>query len=238
MLRDRIESLLKTLTYREREIIKLRYGLGDGQTYTLEEVGKMFNVTRERVRQIEAKAVRKLQHPVRARKLEGFLEGLEGKPEGPPVDGDHPPGSEFLEGLEGRLRAHVHPAHEPSRAVGAHGQQGRVHREALPDAVEEVPFGEAADLVVINTCTVTGYADRESRQLVHRARRANPDARIVVTGCLADRSPEQVRLEGVLAVVDNAGNLSAVPSGAGGASTLFDATPPAAGAVDAVDEEE
>ncbi|MFP3938338.1 MAG: RNA polymerase sigma factor RpoD [Phycisphaerae bacterium] len=74
MLKDRIEEVLKTLTYREREIIKLRYGIGDGYTYTLEEVGRIFKVTRERVRQVEAKAIRKLQHPVRARKLEGFLE--------------------------------------------------------------------------------------------------------------------------------------------------------------------
>ena len=89
MLKDKIDQVLKTLTYREREIIKLRYGLGDGYTYTLEEVGRIFKVTRERVRQIEAKAVRKLQHPVRsrqarrlprsstpcrARKLEGFLD--------------------------------------------------------------------------------------------------------------------------------------------------------------------
>ncbi len=74
MLKEKIDSVLKTLTYREREIIKLRYGLGDGYTYTLEEVGRIFKVTRERVRQIEAKAVRKLQHPVRSRQLEGFLE--------------------------------------------------------------------------------------------------------------------------------------------------------------------
>ena len=74
MLKDKIDAVLKTLTYREREIIKLRYGLGDGYTYTLEEVGRIFKVTRERVRQIEAKAVRKLQHPVRSRQLEGFLE--------------------------------------------------------------------------------------------------------------------------------------------------------------------
>ena len=74
MLKDKIEGVLKTLTYREREIIKLRYGLGDGYTYTLEEVGRIFKVTRERVRQIEAKAVRKLQHPVRSRQLEGFLD--------------------------------------------------------------------------------------------------------------------------------------------------------------------
>ena len=73
ILRDKIESLLKTLTYREREIIRLRYGLGDGYTYTLEEVGRIFKVTRERVRQIEAKAVRKLQNPVRSQTLEGFV---------------------------------------------------------------------------------------------------------------------------------------------------------------------
>src|SRR5690606_35006061 len=76
MLRAKIDDLLKTLTWREREIIKLRYGLGDGYTYTLEEVGRIFKVTRERVRQIEAKAVRKLQHPVRSQQLEGFLAGL------------------------------------------------------------------------------------------------------------------------------------------------------------------
>ncbi|MDW8223714.1 MAG: sigma-70 family RNA polymerase sigma factor [Gemmatales bacterium] len=73
MLKQKIEQVLKTLTYREREIIKLRYGLGDGYTYTLEEVGRIFKVTRERVRQIEAKAVRKLQHPAE-QQLEGFLD--------------------------------------------------------------------------------------------------------------------------------------------------------------------
>jgi len=77
MLKDKIDVVLKTLTYREREIIKLRYGIGDGYTYTLEEVGRIFKVTRERVRQVEAKAIRKLQHPVRARKLEGFLDELD-----------------------------------------------------------------------------------------------------------------------------------------------------------------
>ncbi len=76
LLRQKNESLLKTLTYREREIIRLRYGLGDGYTYTLEEVGRIFKVTRERVRQIEAKAVRKLQHPIRSHQLEGFLREL------------------------------------------------------------------------------------------------------------------------------------------------------------------
>jgi len=77
MLKDKIDGVLKTLTYREREIIKLRYGIGDGYTYTLEEVGRIFKVTRERVRQVEAKAIRKLQHPVRSRKLEGFLDKME-----------------------------------------------------------------------------------------------------------------------------------------------------------------
>ena len=76
MLKERIDVVLKTLSYREREIIKLRYGIGDGYTYTLEEVGRIFKVTRERVRQVEAKAIRKLQHPVRARKLEGFIDPI------------------------------------------------------------------------------------------------------------------------------------------------------------------
>lgn len=75
ILRDKIESMLKTLTFREREIVRLRYGLTDGYTYTLEEVGRIFKVTRERVRQIEAKAVKKLQHPVRSQQLAGFLSG-------------------------------------------------------------------------------------------------------------------------------------------------------------------
>lgn len=74
MLRGRIQEVLKTLSYREREIIKLRYGLGDGYSYTLEEVGHIFKVTRERIRQIEAKAVRKLQQPSRSQELVGFLD--------------------------------------------------------------------------------------------------------------------------------------------------------------------
>ena len=74
MLRSRINKVLKTLSYREREIIKLRYCLGDGYSYTLEEVGHIFKVTRERIRQIEAKAVRKLQQPSRSAELTGFLD--------------------------------------------------------------------------------------------------------------------------------------------------------------------
>jgi RNA polymerase primary sigma factor len=74
MLRGQIHKVLKTLSYREREIIKLRYGLGDGYSYTLEEVGHIFKVTRERIRQIEAKAVRKLQQPSRSAELIGFLD--------------------------------------------------------------------------------------------------------------------------------------------------------------------
>ncbi|MFM9115655.1 MAG: sigma-70 family RNA polymerase sigma factor [Planctomycetota bacterium] len=76
-LKTRIEEAMATLTYREREILKLRYGLADGYSYTLEEVGKIFSVTRERVRQIESKAVRKLQQPYRASTLASFVEGLD-----------------------------------------------------------------------------------------------------------------------------------------------------------------
>jgi RNA polymerase primary sigma factor len=74
MLKSKIADVLQSLDYREREILRLRYGLVDGYAYTLEEVGKIFSVTRERVRQIETKAVRALQHPVRARQLSGFLD--------------------------------------------------------------------------------------------------------------------------------------------------------------------
>jgi RNA polymerase primary sigma factor len=75
-LKERIGHVLGELNYREREIIKLRYGLADGYAYTLEEVGKIFSVTRERVRQIEAKAVRKLQHPIRSKSLAGFIDRI------------------------------------------------------------------------------------------------------------------------------------------------------------------
>jgi RNA polymerase primary sigma factor len=74
MLRSRIDRVLSTLNYREREIVRLRYGLGDGHCYTLEEVGRVFQVTRERVRQIESKALRKLQQPTRSAELVGFLD--------------------------------------------------------------------------------------------------------------------------------------------------------------------
>ena len=73
-LKSRIEEAMEHLNYREREILKLRYGLADGYSYTLEEVGKIFSVTRERVRQIESKAVRKLQQPYRNRSLSSFLD--------------------------------------------------------------------------------------------------------------------------------------------------------------------
>jgi RNA polymerase primary sigma factor len=74
MLRERINAVLGTLTYREREIIKLRYGIGDGYSHTLEEVGAIFKLTRERIRQIEARAMRKLQQPSRSQELVGFLD--------------------------------------------------------------------------------------------------------------------------------------------------------------------
>jgi len=76
MLRDKIDHVLKSLTFREREIIKLRYGLGDGYSYTLEETGRIFKVTRERIRQIESKALKKLQQETRTKHLAGFLSGL------------------------------------------------------------------------------------------------------------------------------------------------------------------
>ncbi len=76
-LKIQIDLAMETLNYREREILRLRYGLADGYTYTLEEVGRIFQVTRERVRQIESKAVRKLQQPYRAQSLVSFLDGAE-----------------------------------------------------------------------------------------------------------------------------------------------------------------
>ena len=74
-LREQTESVLKSLTPREEKVIKMRFGVGDGSEHTLEEVGQSFAVTRERIRQIEAKALRKLRHPSRSRKLRAFLEG-------------------------------------------------------------------------------------------------------------------------------------------------------------------
>jgi RNA polymerase primary sigma factor len=74
-LQEQTASLLKTLTPREERIIKMRFGLEDGSEHTLEEVGQAFAVTRERIRQIEAKALRKLRHPSRSSKLHVFLEG-------------------------------------------------------------------------------------------------------------------------------------------------------------------
>jgi RNA polymerase primary sigma factor len=74
-LKEQTEAVLKTLTPREEKVIKLRFGVGDGSEHTLEEVGQNFAVTRERIRQIEAKALRKLRHPSRSRKLRAFLEG-------------------------------------------------------------------------------------------------------------------------------------------------------------------
>ncbi|MBQ4473246.1 MAG: sigma-70 family RNA polymerase sigma factor, partial [Lachnospiraceae bacterium] len=74
LLREQLEEVLGTLTDREPKVLRLRFGLDDGRARTLEEVGKEFNVTRERIRQIEAKALRKLRHPSRSRKLRDYLE--------------------------------------------------------------------------------------------------------------------------------------------------------------------
>ena len=73
MLREQLEEVLKTLTSREEQVLRMRFGLTDGKAHTLEEVGKEFDVTRERIRQIESKALRKLRHPSRSKKLRDFL---------------------------------------------------------------------------------------------------------------------------------------------------------------------
>ncbi len=73
-MKEQIGEVLSSLTHRERRVLQLRFGLEDGRSRTLEEVGKEFNVTRERIRQIEAKALRKLRHPSRSRKLKDYLE--------------------------------------------------------------------------------------------------------------------------------------------------------------------
>ncbi len=124
ILRDKIEGLLKTLTYREREIIRLRYGLGDGYTYTLEEVGRIFKVTRERVRQIEAKAVRKLQNPVRSQTLEGFV------PEFPLLDSR-------IEGQD-ETPADVPVANEIAEYPPAENQA------SFEDSLQPAPLGEGS----------------------------------------------------------------------------------------------
>ena len=74
LLKEQLEEVLSTLNEREQKVLKLRFGLEDGRTRTLEEVGKEFDVTRERIRQIEAKALRKLRHPSRSKKLKDYLE--------------------------------------------------------------------------------------------------------------------------------------------------------------------
>jgi RNA polymerase primary sigma factor len=73
LLKEQVENALSVLSERERQVLEMRFGLLDGKDYTLEEVGKYFNVTRERIRQIEAKALRKLRHPTRSRHLRDYL---------------------------------------------------------------------------------------------------------------------------------------------------------------------
>ena len=87
ILKEKIDGVLKTLTYREREIIKLRYGLGDGYSYTLEETGRIFKITRERIRQIESKALGKLKNHARSQHLRGFIDDP-GTEEEKPVGAD------------------------------------------------------------------------------------------------------------------------------------------------------
>jgi RNA polymerase primary sigma factor len=74
LLKEQLDEVLKTLTAREAQVLRLRFGLEGGHPHTLEEVGAEFNVTRERIRQIEAKALRKLRHPSRSKKLKDYLE--------------------------------------------------------------------------------------------------------------------------------------------------------------------
>ena len=74
LLHEQLMEVLDTLTDREQKVLKLRFGLADGRPRTLEEVGKEFHVTRERIRQIEAKALRKLRHPSRSKKLKDYLD--------------------------------------------------------------------------------------------------------------------------------------------------------------------
>ncbi len=74
LLREQLSEVLHTLTPREEHVLKLRFGLEDGRARTLEEVGQKFNITRERIRQIEAKALRKLRHPSRSKKLKDYLD--------------------------------------------------------------------------------------------------------------------------------------------------------------------
>ncbi|MEI7775447.1 MAG: sigma factor-like helix-turn-helix DNA-binding protein, partial [Verrucomicrobiota bacterium] len=75
--KEKIRDVLESLTERERQVLEQRFGLVDGYSRTLEEVGRQFRVTRERIRQIEAKALRKMRHPTRIRQLEGFLDASE-----------------------------------------------------------------------------------------------------------------------------------------------------------------
>jgi RNA polymerase primary sigma factor len=77
LLKDKLNDVLRSLTERERQILEMRFGLKDGYGHTLEEIGKKFQVTRERIRQIEAKGLRKLRHPTRIRMLAGFLDSDE-----------------------------------------------------------------------------------------------------------------------------------------------------------------
>ncbi len=146
ILRDRIENLLKTLTYREREIIRLRYGLGDGYTYTLEEVGRIFKVTRERVRQIEAKAVRKLQNPVRSQKLEGFID------------------FEALQRIADKA-----PKATPEKAPATHEKAPASNPAPTPEVAEILPFSQPTQETLFTESWDDGPSDDALASLPHAA---------------------------------------------------------------------
>ncbi|MBA4039830.1 MAG: RNA polymerase subunit sigma-70 [Planctomyces sp.] len=162
-LKQRIEQVLKSLTYREREIIKLRYGIGDGYTYTLEEVGRLFKVTRERVRQVEAKALRKLQHPLRSRKLAGFLDT--GHPPTPDVPGDMAPDDP----LRHRARRRPKPAADPAASPAEPAPDQR--DDALAPEDDHPPIVVRADLP-LDAALTTG--DREVAEAHMRVEQAAP----------------------------------------------------------------
>jgi len=165
LLKEQVESVLEGLTGRERRVLQLRFGLEDGRTRTLEEVGREFNVTRERIRQIEAKALRKLRHPSRSRKHKDYLEELIWEP---PI-GRLPSRSALrcapalvAHDLRQRLptaRARIRP-----RILGRHWAADRDHRPGGPFRRDpEDPFRFGLLRVVAEPCRPAAEPERVRR---------------------------------------------------------------------------